>query len=160
LKWIILDFGTKTIKALRVSLDGQRMLVEDFAQFESQKDYFKGGGSLWEHQIDHQTKLQQKEFTDYRSEVVRKQDQIPGEDVRSVGIKLANGSKLNIFLKNLEFSDDAEQKRIDHLTAMQSSNARGSIISGPTDTTSDTRIIRVPPNKFRGTEEPDNRNTM
>jgi Tfp pilus assembly PilM family ATPase/Tfp pilus assembly protein PilN len=45
LKWIILDFGTKTIKALRVSLDGQRMLVEDFAQFESQKDYFKGLGS-------------------------------------------------------------------------------------------------------------------
>lgn len=44
MKWIILDFGTKSIKALRVSLDGQRMLIEDFAQFESKKDFFRGLG--------------------------------------------------------------------------------------------------------------------
>lgn len=42
MKWIVLDFGTKTIKALRVALDGQKLFVEDFATFESKPEYFTG----------------------------------------------------------------------------------------------------------------------
>jgi Tfp pilus assembly PilM family ATPase len=51
MKWIILDFGTYEIKALRVSLDGPKLIVEDFASFPSKPEYFKGlgfpGESAW-----------------------------------------------------------------------------------------------------------------
>ncbi|MBN8555982.1 MAG: hypothetical protein J0L93_11095 [Deltaproteobacteria bacterium] len=44
MKWIILDFGTHELKALRVSFEGPKLFVEDFASFPSKPEYFKGLG--------------------------------------------------------------------------------------------------------------------
>ncbi|PIR22701.1 MAG: hypothetical protein COV44_05980 [Deltaproteobacteria bacterium CG11_big_fil_rev_8_21_14_0_20_45_16] len=42
MKWIFLDFGSYEIKALRCAIDGQRIVVEDAAKFESRPEYFEG----------------------------------------------------------------------------------------------------------------------
>ena len=44
MKWIILDFGTYELKALRVSFEGPKLSIEDFASFPSKPEYFKGLG--------------------------------------------------------------------------------------------------------------------
>ncbi|MDB5036885.1 MAG: hypothetical protein JWQ35_413 [Bacteriovoracaceae bacterium] len=44
MKWIVLDFGTKKIKALKINQDGQRLQIEDFYSFDAKPDYFKGLG--------------------------------------------------------------------------------------------------------------------
>ncbi len=42
MKWITIDFGTRRIKALRLSLDGQRLQMEDFVSVDVRPDFYKG----------------------------------------------------------------------------------------------------------------------
>lgn len=44
MKWIVLDFGTHEIKALKLSMDANKFEILDFAEWPSRADYFKGLG--------------------------------------------------------------------------------------------------------------------
>lgn len=94
-----------------------------------QKDYFKGGGNLWPPFQDHQTRLEQKDFADYRPAVVQERDQKPSNDVRNVSVRIPGRANLNILIPNLDLPDVTKQKRTDHIATLQSSNARGSVTS-------------------------------
>lgn len=44
MKWIIVDFGTNSIKALRAFVDTNKIEILDWGEWKSQKDYFTGLG--------------------------------------------------------------------------------------------------------------------
>jgi hypothetical protein len=44
MKWIILDFGTYELKALKVNIEGAKLVIEDFKAFPSKAEYFSGLG--------------------------------------------------------------------------------------------------------------------
>jgi hypothetical protein len=44
MKWIVLDFGTHRLKALKCEVDNQKVRILDFAEWDSRPDYFRGLG--------------------------------------------------------------------------------------------------------------------
>lgn len=126
-----------------------------FIRQKWQKDYFKGGGSLWPKFMDHQTRLQQKEFEDMRPATVRSGDQVPGEDVRNLSINIPGRPPLNLFIPSLEHGNDAKQARANHIATLKSGHARGSTPSGQTAVTSHIRVTEIGAHEQRGTKEPD-----
>lgn len=44
MKWIVLDFGTSQIKALKIDTEGQKLQIEDFASWPNKPSNFKGLG--------------------------------------------------------------------------------------------------------------------
>lgn len=44
MRWIYLDFGSYRLKALRVFIEGNKVLLEDYARWESKPEFFEGLG--------------------------------------------------------------------------------------------------------------------
>jgi hypothetical protein len=117
-----------------------------------QKDYFQGGGKIWEEFEGHQTHLLQKDFEDLRPAASKGRDQVPGKDVRGVSINLPGGT-LTLFIPRLENYDELVETRTNSITAMQSGATRGSLISSPAGNTPNTKSDGDGANPQRGIEE-------
>jgi hypothetical protein len=74
-----------------------------------QKDYFKGGGTLFPPLADHQTRLDQREFKDCRFSKDMK-DMSPDTGTRPMTLMGSDGRPLTLFVRNLR-DRDAQQKR-------------------------------------------------
>jgi hypothetical protein len=84
----------------------------EYTEKKWQKDYFQGGGegTLWNKFINHQTRLHQPEFEDFRPEHIKQQDQVPDASLRPVTLKSANGSSFVLFIQNFGGNGKVEER--------------------------------------------------
>lgn len=82
---------------------GLRVPGSEYTKRKWQKEYFQGGGlENWPKFDQHQTKLHQKEFRDYRSDVYKQQDLIPRKSLKPVVLKNLEGIPFTVLLDNHE----------------------------------------------------------
>jgi hypothetical protein len=120
-----------------------------------QRDYFKGGGALWDKFEDHQTRLPQPEFADYRPDAIRAKDQVPKADTRPLNLVGPNGKAVTIFIPNRDLPYDINSSRINSDSSSDTGSSGRSVSVGPTEHPSHTSRSSTVPSQPGRTEVPD-----
>jgi hypothetical protein len=108
----------------------------EYAERKWQKDYFHGGGegTLWPKFKNHQTRLRQSEFKDFRPENIINQDMVPDKSLRPITLKASNGAPFVMFIQNFKEGRGDAQPQGDNTHSTLPAGERTEERSCPTGT--------------------------